>query len=270
MAGLPQGVTPLSPSQGLPPGVKPLAPSTLPPGVKPIPSSELPPGVTALGQTAPKPQATPTGLFSVNPGVNVVGDYLTRWTKFAGGGIRDAFRGVVDDLSKAFSLGIYDFDRGHHYAPNDPHLDGRAMDVDTINGEQVGNTLTPTIRSYIQKVLATPNTRVGVPSKIYQQLPAEWRSRAFVDAPAHIHTELAAVMPGQTVAPAGFKPDPAKGFVKDPQAAPIRPHGQALPPGVTALPSGVKPLASAMNPMDTGSGTPGPVGGTIAPMAHSF
>mgnify|MGYP001557191657 CR=1 FL=1 len=39
----------------------------------------------APDQPKPKTQATPSGLDSVNPGVNVVGDYLTRWTKFAGG-----------------------------------------------------------------------------------------------------------------------------------------------------------------------------------------
>ena len=224
-----------------------------PPGFGAAPQfSDTPP----QGNTQqPKPKATPSGLYSVNPGVNVVGDYLTRWTKFAGGGIRDAFRSIVDGLASTFHLGIYDFDKGHHYAPNDPHLDGRAMDVDTINGESVGTTLTPTIRSYIEKVLETPNTRVGVPAQIYRALPADMRKRAFVDAPAHIHTELAQVMPDQTVAPAGFKPDPSQGFVKDPQAKP--------PP--KPLPS----LSGASNPMDAAGG-PTSAGGTLPPMAHSF
>jgi hypothetical protein len=168
----------------------------------------------------PQPKPTPSGLYSVNPGVNVVGDYLTKWTKYGAGGIRDAFRNVVDGLANTFHLGIYDFDKGHHYAPNDPHLDGRAMDVDTINGEMVGDKLTPTIKSYITTALATPNVRLGVPLAIYRALPADQRKRAFVDAPAHIHTELSQVMPGQTVAPAGFKPDTTQGFVKDPQSKP--------------------------------------------------
>jgi len=250
-APLPAGAVPSDP---LPPGAKR---SSIPTGAQP---EALPKG--ALSDNPP-PKQTPSGLYSVNPGVNVVGDYLTRWTKFAAGGIRDEFRTIVDGLANTFHLGIYDFNQGHHYAPNDPHLDGRAMDVDTINGESVGTTLTPTIRSYIQKVLETPNTRVGVPSQIYRALPADIRARAFVDAPAHIHTELAKVMPDQTVAPPGFKPDPSQGFVKDPQAKPPRGAVQAPPPG--AKPAS---LADASNPMDAPSGATS-AGGTLPPMAHS-
>jgi hypothetical protein len=195
-------------------GNKPPGFASAPPGF----GDQPPAGFADKPPVDTKPPPGQSGLFSVNPGVNVIGDYLTKWTKFAGGGIRDEFRTVVDGLSKTFHLGIYDFDKGHHYAPNDPHLDGRAMDVDTIDGDQVGTKLTPSIRSYITAALATPNVRVGVPKEIYAALPANQKARAFVDAPAHIHTELAKVMPGQTVAPAGFKPDPPKGFVKDPQA----------------------------------------------------
>src|SRR6202790_3194703 len=73
---------------------------------------------TPPSQAAPKLKGPP-GLTSVNPGVNVIGDYLTNWTKYGAGGIRQAFRTVVDGLAKTFSLGIYDFDKGHHQAPND-------------------------------------------------------------------------------------------------------------------------------------------------------
>lgn len=240
-----------------PDGATKLKPSPSPVGFTPD-SSGFKPDAT-FKPDAPadtKPPAGQSGLFSVNPGVNVVGDYLTKWTKFAGGGIRDEFRKVVDSLAGTFHLGIYDFDKGHHYAPNDPHLDGRAMDVDTIDGEQVGNKLTPTIRSYITTALQTPNVRLGVPKPIYDALPAGIKARTFVDHPAHIHTELAQVMPGQTVAPAGFKPDPAKGFVKDPQAK--------LPPGATSKPPSQAPGGDPMGEQAVTQATD-----ALPQMAHS-
>jgi len=132
------------------------------------------------------------------------------------------------------------------------------MDVDTINGESVGNKLTPTIKSYIDAALAHPDVRVGVPAAIYHQLSKEQQARAFVDAPAHIHTELSAVMPGQTVAPAGFKPDPAHGFVKDPQA---------LPAGATRPPAGAKPRA--IPPMEESVSQGGGSIPEIGQMTHS-
>lgn len=184
---------------------------------------DAPPATSGFADTPPtdsKPPAGQSGLFSVNAGVDVIKDYLTNWTTYAGGGIRKEFRAVVDNLASTFHLGIYDFDKGHHPAPNDPHLDGRAMDVDTIDGEQVGDKLTPTIRSYMTAALKNPNVQLGVPKTIYDQLPSSMKARVFVDKPAHIHTQLSQVMPGQTVAPAGFKPDTTRGFVKDPQAKP--------------------------------------------------
>lgn len=175
-------------------------------------------------KSKPQSQGSAPGLFSVNPGVNVIGDYLTRWTKYAGGGIRDEFRQVVDGLAGLGNhLGIYDFDKGHGPGEGgtDPHLDGRAMDVDTVNSEQVGTRLSPNISKFIGQALAqNPNVTVGVPKEIYAALPASMKARAFVDKPAHIHVQLSQVMPGQTVAPAGFAPNPPKGFVKDPQSKP--------------------------------------------------
>lgn len=138
----------------------------------------------------PKPQPAQGGLTSVNPSVNVVGDYLTNWTKFAAGGIRPAFRAIVDGLvGLGNKLGVYDFDKGHHYAPNDPHLDGRAMDVDTINGETVGVEATPGIKKFISQALAAdPRVRLGVPKEILKEI-GTMGGRIFQDDPAHIHVE---------------------------------------------------------------------------------
>lgn len=130
-------------------------------------------------------------LTNVGPN-DIMGDYNQPWQKFGAGGIRPQFKTIVDSLGNAgFSMGIYDFDRGHHYAPNDPHLDGRAMDVDSVNGESVGTQASKNIVSFITTAIGRdPHIRVGVPKEIYAQMPPALQSRAFVDAPAHIHVEL--------------------------------------------------------------------------------
>jgi len=190
-------------------------------------------------------------------------DYITNWTSYAAGGIRPVFRAVVDGLvGLGNHLGVYDFNKGHHYAPNDPHLDGRAGDFDVINGEQVIGKPTPGISTFITQSLAqNPNVRVGVPQAIYNALPANQKKRAFVDAGSgpHIHVEVAAVQPGQTVAPAGFKPNTAQGFVKDPQGT---------PGWKTVTPKATPPAQQQYDPMDQ-SGVTGGVGDAVPQMAHS-
>jgi hypothetical protein len=144
-----------------------------------------------LDWAMPKPGKPPKWLYGVGPN-NVTADYNTSWRTFGKGGIRPQFKSYVDELGQAgFSMGVYDFDRGHHYAPNDPHLDGRAMDVDSINGESVGTKLTPKIGSFIETALAeNEHARVGVPKELYAQLPEGMRERAFIDSPGHVHVEL--------------------------------------------------------------------------------
>jgi hypothetical protein len=142
---------------------------------------------------APTPKGTPS-IYSVNPNVNVMGDYNTNWDGFGKGGIRPQFRTIVDGLTKLGNhLGIYDFDKGHHYAPNDPHLDGRAMDVDTLNGETVGEEATPNVRKFVSQALAEdPKVRVGVPAGVFSQLQDK-TGRVFQDSPGHIHVELSSI-----------------------------------------------------------------------------
>ena len=160
---------------------------------KPSPAAGEHPTADTAQWTMPKPGKPPKWLFGVGPN-DVGADYRTTWQQFGKGGIRPQFKSFVDELGNAgFSMGVYDFDRGHHYAANDPHLDGRAMDVDSVNGESVGTKLTPKLGSFIETALAeNSNSRVGVPKEIYAQLPAGMRDRAFIDAPAHIHVELTA------------------------------------------------------------------------------
>lgn len=133
----------------------------------------------------------PRWLFSVGQ-ADTLGDYRTDWKSFGKGGIRPQFRSLVDAIGNAgFTMGIYDFNRGHHYAPNDPHLDGRAMDVDYINNEGVGTQLTPKVDAFIKQVMSeSPNTRVGVPQQIFDKLHGTYGDRMFVDNPYHIHVEL--------------------------------------------------------------------------------
>ena len=133
------------------------------------------------------------GIFGVNPSINVMGDFNTNIGGFNTPGIRPEFRSIVTQLANDGNrMGVYDFNRGHHYAPNDPHLDGRAMDVDTINGEPVGVRLSPNLGQFISQALAVdPRVRLGVPKEIYQQLGGlTGNGRIFVDDPAHIHVEF--------------------------------------------------------------------------------
>ena len=133
------------------------------------------------------------GIFGVNPGVNVMGDFMTNNGGFNTPGIRPEFRSIVTQLANDGNrMGVYDFNRGHHYAPNDPHLDGRAMDVDTVNGEPVGTRLSPNLGQFITQALSVdPRVRLGVPKQIYQQLGGlVGNGRIFVDDPAHIHVEF--------------------------------------------------------------------------------
>ena len=145
----------------------------------------------ALQWSIPKPGRPPKWLYGVGPN-NVTADFQKTWQQFGKGGVRPQFRDYVNELGNAgYSMGVYDFDLGHHYAPNDPHLDGRAMDVDTINKESVGTKLTPNIGGFIETALGeNPHARVGVPKEIYAQLPDSIKPRAFIDDPAHIHVEL--------------------------------------------------------------------------------
>jgi hypothetical protein len=145
----------------------------------------------AMHWSQPSGQRPAKWLFGVGPN-DVMLDYNQIWKQFGKGGIRPAFRDYVSHIGDAgFAMGVYDFNRGHHYAPNDPHLDGRAVDVDSINGEVVGTSLTPKIGSFIETALALhKDAWVGVPKEIYKQLPGPLQARAFVDAPAHIHVEL--------------------------------------------------------------------------------
>ncbi len=193
-----------------PSGIKwesPLPQPTAAPAIKwdaaPVKTKTVPAQSVTWG--APTGKRPPKWLYSVGPN-DVMGDYNQTWASFGKGGIKPQFKRFVDTLGDAgFSMGVYDFDRGHHYAPNDPHLEGRAVDVDTINGEGVGDKLTPKIGQFISTALAaSPDAWVGVPKQIYNALPKALQSRAFIDAPAHIHVELSrAGVAGDVHAPAG-------------------------------------------------------------------
>lgn len=92
-------------------------------------------------------------------------------------------------------MGVYDFDKGHHYAPNDPHLDGRAMDVDTINGESVTGRASPLAMRFVRDALASdPNLRLGLSGQLYTTFARIDPNRVFEDAGSgpHIHVELSA------------------------------------------------------------------------------
>lgn len=141
----------------------------------------------------PEQQSPAGGIFGVVPGVasNVEGDFHTDW-KPGAGGIRPAFRdGVVNPLVKqGYKLGLYDFNRGHHYAPNDPHLDGRAMDVDTVNGSALSGSVTPEAMRLAASAMAMHGTRIGVGGDLYNALKAQFGDRVFQDSPDHMHIEL--------------------------------------------------------------------------------
>jgi len=204
------GFVPDSPQPAQPQGFRPDPTPT--PGFKPDAQQPVP-------KRPPPPPAVPNkggftpAITSVNPGLNAVTDYLTPFKGFGLGGVRPAFKAIVDGLANLGNrMGVYDFNKGHHYAPNDPHLDGRAMDVDTINGEPVGTWASPNVKTFVQQALdRDPRVRVGVPATIYKVIGSHG-GRVFQDEPAHIHVELdpsstAPGTPPAAKAAKGFKPD---------------------------------------------------------------
>lgn len=219
-----------SPQQQMVPGFKPdaqpQAQQTPVPGFKPdnAPKPAQPQNQDPAGF---RKWLTGGGLYGQNPGVNVMQDFSTTFTKFGAGGIRPQFKSIVQQLvNQGNSLGVYDFDKGHHYAPNDPHLDGRAMDVDTVNKEPVGTRLSPNLGQFINQALQSdPRVRLGVPKEIYNQLGSlTGNGRIFVDAPAHIHVEFdpMSAAPGKAPAVKGFTPDqPKPTWLGKPQEAGI-------------------------------------------------
>ena len=153
-------------------------------------------------------------------------DFSTNYAGVPGkGGITPAFRSIVQQLTnQGNKLGVFDFNAGHtSLGIASPHAQGRAMDVDTVNGEPVGTRLSPNLGQFINQALQTdPRVRVGVPKEIFQQLgPLTRDGRIFVDDPAHIHIEL------------------------DPMAtAPGKAPATKMPQG--AVPVGAKPVAEAL------------------------
>ena len=169
---------------------------------------------------------TQGNIYGQNPKVNVMQDFSTNYAGVPGkGGITPAFRSIVQQLTnQGNKLGVFDFNAGHtSLGIASPHAQGRAMDVDTVNGEPVGTRLSPNLGQFINQALQTdPRVRVGVPKEIFQQLgPLTRDGRIFVDDPAHIHIEL------------------------DPMAtAPGKAPATKMPQG--AVPVGAKPVAEAL------------------------
>jgi hypothetical protein len=140
-------------------------------------------------------------LRSDNPGYDVMSDYLQNWAgSNVGGrsGIQPQFRHIVDQLVKhGESMGIYDF---HHGSPvGYGHMEGRAMDVSTINGQVVGNTITPNVAQFIKTALALdPHVVLGVPGAMYAKL-GSMGGRLFPDTDAHIHVQLGGMERGASL-----------------------------------------------------------------------
>ena len=138
----------------------------------------------------------PKGFYDENThGVNTEADLNTNW-QAGKGGVRSGFRNLANSLASQYHLGIFDFNAGHgdpnHLGSADPHLSGRAMDVDTINGETVGGALTPGIARFIVSTLSKPGTRVGLGGDLYKyfaKMP-QYQGRVFSDAPTHVHVEV--------------------------------------------------------------------------------
>jgi hypothetical protein len=174
---------------------------------------------------------TQGNIYGQNPKVNVMQDFSTNYAGVPGkGGITPAFRSIVQQLTnQGNKLGVFDFNAGHtSLGIASPHAQGRAMDVDTVNGEPVGTRLSPNLGQFINQALQTdPRVRVGVPKEIFQQLgPLTRDGRIFVDDPAHIHIELdpMATTPGKAPAtkmPQGAVPVGAKPVA---EALPQYPH----------------------------------------------
>jgi hypothetical protein len=176
----------------------PMTPVSTQPSGPMTPVSAPTAGPRGAGGLANQPASLYTGakgFYNLNPSLNVMQDFGTDWS--AGkGGVLPGFRTVATKLAAQYRLGIYDFNAGHgdpnHLGSADPHLSGRAMDVDTVNGETVGGELTPGIAKFVISTLSQPGTRVGLGGDLYKyfaKMPT-YQGRVFQDEPTHVHVEL--------------------------------------------------------------------------------
>lgn len=148
----------------------------------------------------PKPIAEPPqiehGLYNVNPHEDALNDLGIVWSKGSGKGIIPAMKATIEGLaSNGWSLGIYDFHQGHgdpnHLGANDPHLQGRAVDIDQINGVPVTGAATAQSLAFARAALHfNPTARIGVGGALYDKLHAQFGARVFRDVPNHLHLQV--------------------------------------------------------------------------------
>lgn len=97
----------------------------------------------------------PTGPY------DVIGDYNTRYTG-PGHGITAALRMELDALAAKFKLGIYDLNAGHGGLSTDPHEQGDAADITSVNGAALSyGSAPPSAVALAQAALQNPDVQIG-------------------------------------------------------------------------------------------------------------
>jgi hypothetical protein len=129
---------------------------------------------------------------------DVMTDYNNQWTGDQSHGITPALRSEMDLLkAQGFNMGVYDFTEAHGTLPKtNSHRQGRAADIDSINGHMIGNTATPDVIALAVAALKS-NATVGAFPDLLKKLEAmgyqegNGPGQVFADSDAHVHVQVA-------------------------------------------------------------------------------